>query len=708
VGINDLNANSASSVAVYYDDIYMNSPAGQLAQMFDVESVEVLRGPQGSLYGRNASAGAIRVNSRRPTDELNASAQATYGNYDTLELQGALGLPILPELLSARAAFRFNRRDGVTENRCHGDDQCAKLVNFRGTAIPSPTDNPTDPNVAAFVNDRDNIAGRLLMRATPMGGDMDWLLNLHGSQNNSLATQFQHLGAGPQSPTTGLPCDSASPPPPRFAPCTDAPGSTYRDRDDDPYSGEYNRAGKEKLDTWGVSLNGTWALGNFDLTSITGYETNDREVDQNTDANPNQLLEILYLNDAWQVSQEIRLAWDAGNELRWIAGAYFLTETLNVDNDYISQPNNNVNTLRIQQQYEQRTFTYAFFGHFTWDVAEDLTFEGGVRWNWERKDFVIGVINQLPGRNSRLLEASETESWSAPTGDLSLSWRPTEDVTIYGKYSRGWKGGGFNGGALDPISLADPFQPESVDSFEVGLKSFWFDRRLMLNLTGFYYDYDDLQVFNLERARGGVPVQQLINANDAEVFGVELDLHSRPLDGLIDLDALDVRFNFGWLESRYKDFVDTFQKNVGRPSRLVELLIDYSGNRLVGSPNFSWSGAVEWELPLFQPDSARFGVLIPHYDFAYKDDVFFDPSEGRGVLQSFSDPFTIGQEAYWLHNFRLTYREPNGRWEIAGWVRNAFDQTYKVDAFDVSEGFDLIIHVIGEPRTFGATVTFNF
>ena len=702
MGINDLNANSASSVAVYYDDIYMNSPAGQLAQMFDVESVEVLRGPQGSLYGRNASAGAIRVNSRKPTDELNASAQATYGNYDTLELQGALGVPILPELLSARAAFRLNRRDGVTENRCHGDDRCAKSITANGTAIPSRTDNPTDPNVSAFVNDRDNLAGRLLLRVTPLGGDMDWLLNLHGSQNNSLATQFQHLGAGPMDPATGLPCD------PALFDCTDAPGSNYRDRDDDPYSGEYNRDGKERLDTWGVSLNGSWELGDFDLTSITGYETNDREVDQNTDANPNQLLEILYRNDAWQVSQEVRLAWDGGGEFQWIAGGYFLTETLNVDNQYDSQPDNPARLLRIRQQYEQKTYTYAFFGHFTWDVAEDLTFDGGVRWNWESKDFAISAINQRRTFSVNLLGASDSESWSAPTGDLSLSWRPTEDVTIYGKYSRGWKGGGFNGGALDPISLAEPFQPESVDSFEVGLKSFWFDRRLMLNLTGFYYDYDDLQVFNLERAQGGVPVQQLINANDAEVFGVELELHSRPLDGLIDYDALDLRFNFGWLESRYKDFVDTFQKNVGRPSRRTELLIDYTGNRLVGSPNFSWSGAVEWELPLFHPDSARYGVLIPHYDFAYKDDVFFDPSEGRGILQTFSDPFTIGQEAYWLHNFRLTYREPNGRWEIAGWVRNAFDQVYKVDAFDISEGFDLIIQVIGEPRTFGATVTFNF
>ncbi len=133
-------------------------------------------------------------------------------------------------------------------------------------------------------------------------------------------------------------------------------------------------------------------------------------------------------------------------------------------------------------------------------------------------------------------------------------------------------------------------------------------------------------------------------------------------------------------------------------------MTDYSGNRLVGSPRFAASGSAEWELPLVGA-AARYGWIIPRYDFAFKDEVFFDAAEGRGILQSFSSN-VIGQEAYWLHNFRLTYRSPGEHFEVSGWVRNAFDERYLVDGFDVSEGFGLVLQVVGMPRTYGVTVTF--
>jgi iron complex outermembrane receptor protein len=711
VGINDLNSNAASSVAVYNDGVYMNSPAGQLAQMYDVSSVEVLRGPQGSLWGRNASAGAILVSSRKPTQELDAYGTVTFGNYNLIELSSGLGGPILPDLLSFRGAFRLAKADGWLKNRCHGNDMCA----WPNTDIT--LDNPTDPNVAEDLNDTDNWAARGLLRLTPDFQEMDWLLNVHGSNNDSLSTQFNHLGA--RVPQGGIfPCDP-SVGAATGLPCRDALG--YYDRDDgDLTQGEYSFAGKEELSTLGTSLTGDWILGDFMFHSISGYESNDRTVEVHYDASPNDLIRGIIDDNAWQLSQELWVSWDSpGGGLSTTTGGFFLYEQVEADNLFLQTQNRGSSRLGPpfnRQGFVQDTTTFAIFEHFKWDLSELYTLEGGIRYNWERKDFDITAIAGRgdpndPGRDVISLSTKESSTWSGFSGDVSLQYRPTDDVMVYAKYARGWKSGAWNGGASSEVSLAVPVEPETVDSFEIGFKTEWFDHLLMLNVTGFYYDYDNLQVFTLERARGAAPVEQLVNANDAEVLGAELELFAAPLDAVLPFAGPQIQANFGWLEATYNDFFETFSKTLPPvrpiiPARRVDIVTDYSGNRLVGSPRFAASGSVEWELPLVGV-GARYGWIIPRYDFAFKDEVFFDPAEGRGILQSFSSN-VIGQEAYWLHNFRLTYRNPGEHFEVSGWVRNALDERYLVDGFDVSEGFGLVLQVVGMPRTYGATVTFYF
>ena len=165
------------------------------------------------------------------------------------------------------------------------------------------------------------------------------------------------------------------------------------------------------------------------------------------------------------------------------------------------------------------------------------------------------------------MDQLQAETWSAPTGDLSLSYRLTEDATVYGKYSRGWKPGGFNGAVVvggdicdvDDCPLTEPIEAETVDGWEVGVKSYWFDRRLMFNAALFFQKYEDLQVFVLENSNlTGTPLAKLINANDAEIYGLEAEINARPIPGL------DIRTQFGWLESKYLDFTRTFFRQARR------------------------------------------------------------------------------------------------------------------------------------------------
>ncbi len=687
VGLNDFNANAASAVAVYNDDIYMNSPAGQLGQIFDLQGIEVLRGPQGSLY-RNASAGVIKVISRKPTGEFGARVIATYGSYNTREIQGALELPVVEDVLSWRGAFRFNRRDGNTFNGCGNLGQSG-LTSFACGGATTNNNNVTitnpavPPDLKVMVNNRKNWAARSTLRWQPNG--MDWILKVHGGQNLGDAKQFQHVGTfGAQYGNN----DKGS----------------YQDRTNDPYAGNYNRQGLERLDLFGASLSGTIELGqNHTLLLVTGYESNDRVVEEDSDASPNRLIEVDWGNNAHQISQEIELSSDYAGDFEWKAGLSFLTEDLHIDNFYqINRP------INYRQVIDQTTSTYSGFVHTTWAALEDLTLEAGVRYNWMKKDFEIEVIRGNIVNANTVVEIPLTDvvaEWSAMSGDISINWDADEHLSLYLKYSHGWKGGHFNGGAVTRAQRdIDPVNPEEVDAFELGFKSFWFDQRLMLNADVFYYDYNELQVFTLENSSNGLPTQKLINANDARVLGAEAELVARPIEGL------EIRADFGWLASRYLDFVETlFVKRGGGfgQGTFDPVQQDYSGNPLVSAPRFSFSGTVEYVYPLGSVGQG--GTLTPRWDFAFKDDVFFDPTHGVGTDPVKDFPrYALGQPAYWVHNFRLGWRSPSEQYEVAFWVRNIFDEVYLTDAFDLSAGFGLILEVVGDPRTVGVTFSADF
>jgi outer membrane receptor protein involved in Fe transport len=776
VGLSDFASNAAGAVAIYQDDVARNAPAIQLGTLFDVENVAVLRGPQGSGAGRNASAGAIKIYSRKPTGELEANLKSTFGNYGFQDYEGALESPLVGDMLSSRLAFRVSMRDPLATNRC--DEPTDNIRTGFPTAGPNelnrrvpplldrinnsapwntvsicgenPTfqrfaDNPQGPSfgnvgdplqlppgtqisilpggLPGGVNDLGNWAARGTARLQPPETDFDFLFNLHGGRRDELSTLGQSVGdavdifgnsvggVGGYRDRDIIAMQSEIEQERGLPPGTglfdvraqhELARKLAENLDKHPFRGDYNRVGDTRLTTWGSFADATWDPGGIKVRSITGYDTYDRFRDTDQDFSPEILFESVVTDEAWQISEDLQLSGEfSDSNVRWDAGGFFLTESLDNSQEQIARAPGVVNRAqKLLLDYKQDLVSWGAYAGFGWDFLTDFTLEGGARWNWEQKKFDY----RLQPVNLAIASAIEDkEIWQAPTGTLTLTYRLRDDASLYWKYSRGWKGGHFN--ALPQLTLGTTVaDPETIDAFETGVKAAWLDGRLNIAASLFYYDYQDYQVLVVQDSAVGPPGIAIINANDAEIYGAEVEARAEPFDALV------LTTRFGWLESQFLDFTNQIVRFViGTDGNTVPrvITVDYTGNQLINSPEFKVSGAVDYTI-----DMGRYGSLLPHYDFAWSADIFFDPTEGRGspnfAGQLILPKYATGQRAYWLHNLRLGYRTPDGSIEIAGWVRNLTDFAYKSYAFDASIFGRDVVNYVGEPRTYGLDFLLHF
>jgi iron complex outermembrane receptor protein len=724
VGLRDFNANSSSSVAVFNDDVYMNSPVGQLTQLFDVQSVEILRGPQGSLYGRNASAGAIRVTPRRPTGDFGAFSRVTLGRYKQREVEGALELPLVPDLLSARVSGVMNLRGGTTRNRCA--DQ--KFSSASADAFTNGVHNQCfQPNLPPFqlnnrlpkeaggrgwvvgeappidgrVNDVDNWALRGLIRVQP-NEDWDWVFNVHGGGNRGDARQFQTRARGRSRDDVTLE--------PRIA---DVRGYTDLDANNgnlprlgpsrspeegDPFTGDYNYVKNANVDLFGASANGDTYWGNIHFRNIIGYEWNKVQNAPDLDGGSRIGFEADARSTAWQVYLDSRALIDNGTGWTFLGGFTFLYEELDVNNTFpVFIP-----SLLTKQIYKQETVAYSFYGYGTYDLSDDFQIEAGARLNVDHRKFEIqsGIFSPYtpipvpfdpePAAKTDFVEAS-------PTGDITLKYLPTEEISFYAKWSRGWKAPHINGLVIvrtdsdDAEDLIEPVDPETVNALEIGAKSIWWDSRLRVNFAAFHYNYDNIQVFQTRNTGTGLPLPTLVNAEDAELYGAELEVELHPLLGYVDpsIEDLVIFVSGALLQGTYNDFDNV--RTSATPGQVANE--DFTGNQLINAPKSSITGYAQWNFEL-----DKFGTIAPRLDFAYKDRVYFSPSNHS----------ELSQAGFWLLNARLAYTTPGGTVEVAGWVRNLTDEVYRADSIDLTRFQESILYAIGDPRTYGITATVRF
>lgn len=668
VGINDFNPANSGAIGVMVDDMFYNSTTGQLFQLFDLERIEVLKGPQGTLYGRNTTGGVLSVHTKEPGFEKEGYVSATYGRFNQLDFEGAVTLPV-NDKLAFRISGVSNTRDGT-----------------RDITFPDGTSTKK--------NDVDFQAARLQMLFEPTAA-----LSILGKveYGKSSATSRSYESQGLINYSTGQygltdydgVCGGRG-----AAVCADAFG--YVD-DKDPYSGAENlKDTPEEVEALTANLQVEWDLGNWNLTSVTGYLDTDREAILEVDASPNRLTEE-YINDgSEQFSQELRLASDWDGPMSLIMGAFYLQDELTGQDSFEllagASPTPGVPyfdavnyILRTDRFYTQKTDTFAVFAQSDYELTDRLTATLGARFTWEDRELdhvaYAGPVDAVPLDGdmpvyATLLDTSNFEtdslSFEEPTFRGALSYDVSEDMMVYGSVSRGFKSGGFNTGATsDPVE-ASIVKPEKLMAYEVGVKSEWFNRTLRANAAAFYYDYSDLQVFGL--APGAVPTQTLFNAEEAEIKGVEFDVTSVPVSGL------QLSLAGTYLDTEYTDFVTP----IGQ---------DFSGNTMVASPEWSLVARGRYETG---PIWGQLG-LVANLDATYTDDQYFDTQNTA----------RLGQDAYWLANARLALTPESNRWELAAFVKNLADEEYIVDAFDVSDfGYDELVY--GDPRTYGVSLTYRF
>ena len=764
VGLNDFAVTSSGAISIYQADVPLNSSAIQLGRIFDVENVSVVRGPQGTGSFRNASGGAIKIYPRKPSGDVGGYVNASLGNYEYLDLEGAFETPILEDLLSLRVAFGFTDRDGYVRNRCAGAPPIDQRVprsggsdtdpqwSFCGEGVRNNQISPLPVGLPKWLNRENNWALRGISVFTPVLSiaersiDTEWTLNLHGARVDDDSALGQAIGTDrlltrtPNEPgglivDEGLggfdrlsyrdadirdrsdelfaqllaQCGALCQPPTPPAERNEARRTVSFERnrilseevaslDEDPWAGAYNRVGATTNDTLGGSLKGDLSLSEATtLTLIGGYEQWDRLVDIDLDFTPNTAFHLATEDEGFQITGEASLEhyFDTAMPVTASVGALGLYEDLDV------MVTNDFGTLQVlsvgARIFDQQIISGSAFAKMDIELSETFILSGGGRYNIEKKK-----IDYLLTRTGSSLRSREDVTWDEPTGMIQLAYAPTEDISFYTKFTRGWKSGNYNatGNLRSGVTRADP---EEITAYEIGFDFSFFDSRLDLRGAFFFYDYDNYQIFTSDNNLGSNPEFVTINASAAENYGAELEATITPWEGF----QADV--TFGWLESQFLDFTQQQlnQTQIGLEGVLFVTEIDYSGNRLLNSPQFVTSLIVSQQFEL-----GRFGTLKLIYDAAWTDDYFFDPSEGRGIPNSdeisILPELSIGQEAYWLHGFGIDWSPAESGVKVSGWVRNITDEAYKTFSLDANTFQDTTIHFVGEPRTYGVTIGFEF
>ncbi|WP_165799470.1 TonB-dependent receptor [Sphingomonas oleivorans] len=666
IGTNDFTPTSSSAVGIYEDEVYISAGSAQSAPLYDLDRVEVLRGPQGSLWGKNTTAGAIHYVTTKPGDTLSGQGRLVYGSDDTREAELGIGGPVA-ERLSARVAGVYKHRDGQYRNAFTGK----------------------------HAGDYDiwDLRGQLLWDIAP---DASLLVKAHGGETEQ-DQPLQHVGL--------------------LAGGTDFDG--YAERDDS-HALSNNGPGYTRARRFGTDARLEIDLGGATLTDVAGYERSSSLVYSDDDANPVSQYHERYGGRSRTFTNELRLASPDGDRLGWIVGAYYLHDKTNSFGQLGLYSPVNFGVDGAAYDFDVKTRNLAGFASLSFQITPRLKLTAGGRYTWEKKS-IGGVAYDYVTQTGNIFDASvpnlvyiDTEngiyvdatgapiaptpssrSWKRFTWDVSADYSIADDALLFGRIARGFRSGAFNTYVASPGDLS-AYDPETLTSYEVGVKTSWLDRRLTLNATAFHYDFKNMQVTVLQSV--GTRTQ---NAASARVNGFEIEATARPVTGL----ALNA--GYGFQSSKYTDFPDAsvpFPVNRGAP-------LDLTGQRLERAPRntLNLSGTYEFAL---QGGTVSFNTDW-RYSSRYRFHVWSDATNinpapflaGAAERALVRDSFS--QKPLWLGDARVAYRFDASGLEIAGWVKNLTDRAYRTNSFGMFFNRSISIYP-GERRTYGLSAAYRF
>lgn len=645
IGLNDSFANNNPTVGVYIDEIVQPFTPLLGFPVFDLERIEVLKGPQGTLYGRNTTGGAINFISKRPTQELDAYTTVSYGRFERAEIEGAIGGG-LTDTLALRVAGKItDQGSGWQTNALTGEkigEKDSKAL--RALALWTPTDDVEVLFKASVLDDRSDLQLR------------------------------EHVGYN--SPGGGI-CSSFYAGKRDEGNCVNALG--YYDHTPGRRSVESSELYGHVADTDSRDflLNVDWNLGAATLTSVTGYIDFDRVSGDDSDGSALVLLDSRFHDKIEAFSQEVRLASNGDGDFTWMVGAYYSWDELSSDIDQALD--DHFFRTRVSIDALQTTTSYALFTQLQYRLTDRLRLTGGLRYTEEKKEFEYDAFDTDPfgtsaGLPTPVAGIDDVLREDVVTGKIGLDFDLTEDVMLYASASKGFKSGGYKSAIAFQQPELDPFYGEDLYAYEIGAKTTWLDGRLQLNSALYYYDYQDFQAFVTE-IRSGLNVIVLNNAGDAEVYGLEVDATARPTDRLL------VRLSANYMSTEITKINPDVQA-------------DYLGNRLANAPEVSATAIVRYDLPT---ENFGFGSYVM-LDGSYRDKTYYSVNN-RGQSS---------QDAFGLLNARIGFTSPDERWEFALWGRNLTDKLYVSSSYDNFGGIFPSQNFLGDPRTYGVSATFKY
>jgi iron complex outermembrane receptor protein len=651
IGTRSFDPGSESSVGVFVDDVYMGRSSGSFGSLKDIERIEVLRGPQGTLYGRNTIAGAINVITKGPSSDFNAHVEAGVSNYEGYELMGAVGGPITPDAnVMFRVAGWTSYREGYATNLTTGHTfQGVENSGLRARVAFQPTDQFRVDLSAEWVHDGDEGA--------------------FGGFNQGTGRSFAGAPANPRAVF--------------FAPASRIPVLPR-----DLATGFLSQDPTLDRDAQAYILRGEYDFDFATFTSISALRKLDVADGRDLEGSSLDVLNQNSEESSEQFTQEFRLtsnrdgALSFGGKLDWIVGAFYYkdesdrTDSFRVGIDSVVRAALGTPAFDVaSSDYEIES--YAFFGQATWRITDQLEVTLGGRYSHDEKTATQGgtTTDASPIIAANFI-TTNTATYDSFDPRLVVTYKFTPDISIYATYSTGFKSGGFQ---YVPFSKAQAdvlFDPEDIETYEVGVKSQFFDRKLTVNAAIFQYDYKDLQVSRIIDA-GGAPVSLISNAAASTIKGFDLEVVARPTPNF------EIGLAYGYLDAKYDEYV-------------FNATLDFSGTRMVRAPEHTVNVNVEWTVPLGEDRGLLFRA-----DYSVLNDFYHEPGEGMNIYGS-GIPLTV-ENGYALLDLRAAYETRD--WRLTAYVTNATEEDYRrtINALGST-----VVGFAGQPRIFGVKFSMDF
>jgi iron complex outermembrane receptor protein len=696
IGQVDFNPALEPGVGIYVDDVYYATLTGSMLDLLDLDRVEVLRGPQGTLAGRNSIGGAVKLYSQKPRGDGSGYLSALYGSRDRVDVRGSADIG-LTDTLFARFSGVKKKQRGYIERRDYGCDfpdsgvpaqlppggDCivdydsnVDLWALRGALRWVPTENFELNFAADYTNDDRNPTGTVAIAASstvnpnvqPVQGVTSLPLGAfvvpYGSYYN-YASYYSGPALFNALNTTGRA-------PGQTEPLTDYPLTETR------------APANQFFEGWGVSLGADWSItDSLSLKSISAYREYDSGFSNDNDMSP--LANALGVGTLpfHSFSQELRLNGAFAEKFEYTVGVFYMDQR-SIYNSYQDLRYLAVNPLQFQQADVVNADTQAVFAHLSHQTTDRLTLTAGIRYTDEHKDYTFvrltsaGDVHPFLGVLNGLKAEYDGDNVDYR---LAAQYEWTDSVMTYLQFSTGFKGGGVSPRPFVP-EQAIPFDPETLDSYELGVKSDLFNRRMRLNAAVFFGEYNDLQLSlqTCPELGGPGPCGAWANAGDAEIKGIEVETEVHPLEGL----TFDASFS-------YMDFKYTFiNPAVGGPGRPTGIQF---GMRPPYMPKRKFSAGIQYVIGL-----GSLGSLTPRVDVSYQGDLY---TNGTNLPSNFIDSYTLG-------NTRITWRNADEDWEAALEVTNFGGKYYYLSRTDQLAAAGHTDGQPGRPREWAFTIKRRF